>query len=260
MNNSNSYLSLIKALQDESPCAPRLPLTHCTKSEYFFDMVQERVLAKRQCRVFNEELVYLFYGRPCYRPYRLEENTSLAAFRPVAFIFKPDIDVSIKRVFPFDTGAFSAGLYEQFIPANAQLDNFQIEPSLDAASRSVSFFFRSNKSYYLGKTASTAVAPPTNLTVSSLLGMFRAQGLSKIDDRKSAIEIQSAGSIKLDAASVMAICMPGDYCEDDQLYRIITEEWGADVIDYDIYHDSPLHDIREVMARVKDYLEAKGLM
>ncbi len=259
-NNRSAYLSLMNVLTSEIPCSPGLPLMHCTKSEYFFDMISLRALAKRQCRVFNEELVYLFYGRPSYRPYRQEENTSLTAFRPVALIFRPDLDIPIKRIYPFDTGAFFDGLYAQYIPAHANLANFEIDPGLEHASRSVSLFFKSNKNYYRGRAVSAVAAPPTNLTISSLLGMFRAQGLSKVDDRKSAIEIQSSETIVLDAASVMAVCMPGDYCEDEGLYSLLTEAWGADIIEYDIYHDSPVHDIREVMARVKDYLETKGLL
>jgi len=254
------HLNLMRTLEAAEPCAPTMPLTHCTKSEYFFDMIREGAISKRPCKVFGEELVYLFYGRPSYRPYAETANTSLDAFRPVALLFRPEAIAAIRRIHPFDTGAFANGLYGHFIPGHARMQNYEIRPDLEAASKSVSFFFGSNRNYYLGRTAPGASAPPANPTVSSLLGMFQARGLSEVDDRRSAIEVQVAADVKLDSDAIMAICLPSDYCEDDSLLALITEDWKADIIGYDIYHDSPMHDMREVMARVKDYLEAKALL
>lgn len=247
-------------IKKEKPSAPIMALTHSTKSEYFFEMLQNRLLCKRECNVFKEELVYLFYGRPSYKPYRECESTTLGAFRPISIIFDPNFEFPIKRIYPFDTGAFKEGLYREYIPSFAELSHFEIEPTIDHAAKSVSYFFNSNLNYYHGKASHDLEFAPTNLTISSLQGLFQTKGLSKVDDRKSAIEIQCSDSIELSRDSVMAICMPGDYCEDSKLYNLITKDWSADIIEYDIYHDSPNHDMREVLVRVKKYLTDKGLL
>lgn len=233
---------------------------HCTKSEHFFSMVASGSLEPTECKWFKEHLNYLFYGRPAYRPYQDAENTSLEAFRPVAIIFEPDYNLTLKRVFPFDTGAFFEHRYEKFISNHTRIENFQADPDTDSASRLVSMFFRSNKDYYFSRSTSPSNVAPTNLVVSSLSGMFQSRGLSEVDDRRSTIEVQVADCIALNKRSVMAVCMPGVYCEDDKLYEMITKDWDADIVDYDIYYDSPLHDLREVMARVKDYLNRKNFL
>lgn len=256
----SGYLSLKGVVKNAEPSMPILPLTHCTKSEYFFDIVEAGEIAPRPCKVFCDDVFYLFYGRPSYKPYSNSEYTNLEAFRPVAFILKPDSALSIKRIFPFDTGAHASKLYTDFIPEHASLENFELDASLDCAARSVALFFGDCKNYYLGKTVAVNGVPPTNLTVKSLIGLFEAKGLSKIDDRKSAIEVQVDKLLKLSSSSVMAVCMPSEYREDQCLDEIITKTWRADIIEYDIYIDSPISDLREMKARVKDYLVEKGLL
>lgn len=253
-------MSLIDALQNKNPSRPQLPLIHCTKSELFFQIAEMESLNATDCKYFKEKLNYLFYGRPAYRPYQDSQNTSLGAFRPVAIILNPDLKIPIRRVFPFDTGAFFEGRYREFIPKHSKIENYQVEPNLDYAARLVSLFFESNRNYYFSRSHPIRDVAPTNLAAHSLSGMFQSSGLSDVDDRRSSIEFQVAETISLNKNSVMAVCMPAVYCEDDKLYNLIANEWAADIVEYDIYYDSPLHDLREVAARIKDYFHAKGFL
>ena len=58
--------------------------------------------------------------------------------------------------------------------------------------------------------------------------------------------------------TVLAVALPEEYLEFDELRSKIRIEWAAETITYDIYHDRPVHDVREIMARVKDFLQARG--
>ena len=58
----------------------------------------------------------------------------------------------------------------------------------------------------------------------------------------------------------MAIAMPTDYMDDDNLVSFILHELQAEIIGYDVYHDRPVYDVREIIARVKDYYKSRGYL
>jgi len=66
--------------------------------------------------------------------------------------------------------------------------------------------------------------------------------------------------VRLDSSSVLAVSIPDVMLDSPELRSTIVDKWKADVISYDIYHDRPNHDVREMMSNVKRYLEGKRLL
>lgn len=263
MTTDRSTFSLsLQALVDESSLgnAP-LPASHTMSSVQFFNAYgTDRELKTSHCEVYDEQLLYLFYGRPAYRPDNSSLSTSNPSFRPISLLFKPESIGAIERIMPIDSGAFAKGLYKNHCPNGLDKQHFEISGDIDSAARLVDAFFGSNKNYYLGKLKSNLSFDPTNLVAQSYHSIVSVTGQTEFDDRRATIEIQSSNCLPLGEDTLQAIALPEDFLENEALFETITLDWKADIIPYDIYHDRPVHDVREVMSKVKSYLTGKGLL
>jgi len=86
-----------------------LPAIHVSIARWFHSVAAEGLLRPQLCRVFGQELLYLFYGGLFYRP--LSRPTRNAVELPVAFLFDPKILIHVLRYYPFDTGAVASGKF-----------------------------------------------------------------------------------------------------------------------------------------------------
>jgi hypothetical protein len=80
-----------------------LPPSHMTDGRNFKTIVSNSELRPQLCDVFQELLIYLFYGGIFYR--RSNRPTKHATELPVAFLFDPNILNAVDRYYPSDTGA-----------------------------------------------------------------------------------------------------------------------------------------------------------
>lgn len=257
---SDSALSLQPIIDSAEPVTPYLPLTHATGAVKFFEMLGGGSILAGSCDVYDEELLYLFYGRPAYRPEIEVLSTSDEGFRPISIILYPDIDTAVARVVPIDTGAFSKGMFANHCPEALKKENFEIRFGVEAASRHVKAFFGNNKNYYLSRLRKDLSLDPTQLAAKAYTSIQTNTGQTKSDDRRSTIEVQVSADILLNENTVMAVALPEAFLENDQLRELIVDKWQADPIPYDIYHDRPVHDVREILSKVKDYFVQKGFM
>jgi hypothetical protein len=75
-------------IQGQTPVSSFLPLTHIARAYAFDEMLSGNTLEPQPCDVFDEELIYLFYGRPAYRA-KDGNNARLEFEWPIVFIFVP---------------------------------------------------------------------------------------------------------------------------------------------------------------------------
>jgi hypothetical protein len=54
-------------VSSQTPIAGLLPLVHITRAYAFDTILDGDTLEPKPCDIFNEKLIYLFYGRPAYR-------------------------------------------------------------------------------------------------------------------------------------------------------------------------------------------------
>ena len=105
-------------------------------------------LRPQSCDVFEpERLTYFFYGRSAYRPNQDENPNSLHHYLPVCLIFKPEASIAIKRVFPFDSGAFQHDFYRSYLHKDMMLGDFLLEANPESPGRIVRRFFTDNTNY-----------------------------------------------------------------------------------------------------------------
>jgi len=247
--------SFVNFLKPYNPFNPRMPLLHSTSFQSFMNIIQSHVLSPTPCTVFEgEELLYLFYGRPAYRV--SATVTSQGQFRhlPVCFILTPESISGAKRIYPFDSGAFETGLFDQFLRGFPR-DNFMIGNFPDGPQRLVSAFYENNRNYYFGYLSKAIDAGPSQFEVNGYLDMLRDtavvyndSGQSTSDDRRQTIEIQTDSQVALKAEQVsdsngkttvrnkvLAVILPQRALDEPEVIEAVTHVWKAKPLTYELY-------------------------
>jgi hypothetical protein len=123
-----------------------MPAVHTTSAYTAKRIIKGGLIKPQPCDTFkDEDLTYLFYGRPSYK--RTGES-QLAKYWELPSLFVMDYDaISTKRIFPFDTGAFVAKRYPEFI-GMMDIGEFEVTSSLTAPQRLVASFFVDTNRYF----------------------------------------------------------------------------------------------------------------
>jgi hypothetical protein len=206
----DSGLGRFRALiQKTSPAGPRLPLIHSTDAYAVGTMLEDGGKIEPQpCSIFKpERLTYLFYGRPAYRPNQNELPTDLQHYLPVCLIFRPSATIAIKRMFPFDSGAFDGDFYRSYLHKRMQLGDFRIEADADTPGRVVRRFFSDNTNYVMGRAATSEAHDPSEFEADSYACIIGPSGANALDSRGAAIEVQTDRTIEL-SGNVEAAILP----------------------------------------------------
>ena len=245
-----------------APIEGRLPLVHSTRSFNLRELIETSGLNPKGCKVYDEKLLYFFLGRPSYRwarPDGTPEDWEL----PTCFVFDEIIDLEIRRILPFDSGAHAAKRYPSYIQ-NIPNENFQTDSS-QAPDRIVSAFFGSFKAYLDAKPKSQEqVADEFSLgpldaevlAIGKLAGDTSASG---VDDRRFSIEIQSKSSVSFNTNPPSAVILPTPYLKDEAVRSAISG-WGAQAINYDTFGLSLSSYFGSIFVKFSDYCQARGFI
>jgi hypothetical protein len=220
-------------VEKQAMASAELPMVHTTE---YFNLASIQASGKLQtshCGIFKESLLYFFYGRPAYRDSSQITPTRNVVFYPICFVFRPGtIGKKAKRIYPFDTGASQAGLYEPDIKPTEALADYQLQTAVESARRIVDCFFETDEQYLSNKTRpgirfSSAEADPE-----SYYRLINGGGQPGCDDRCSAVEIQIADCLDV-GHDIMAIALPTCFLEDKALTRTLLTVWRAQPLTYD---------------------------
>jgi hypothetical protein len=241
-------------LADFSEATP-MPLFHSTSS-YNFRAISQAAsadLTPTHCPVFNEDLLYFFYGRPAYRV--SDHNSDTIAYAPVCFIIKPDVVMLVERVFPFDTGAFHHGRFAQYVHESMTKDSFQLGSDLTAARKAITAFFGSCRRYYLGQLSPTLAPSFSQMELATYVQIVKRPLADIVDDRRYSIEVQTRSSIAL-IGNTLAVVLPYEAMEDSAINTFVVKRLGAQPIPYSTALGIPPADFRgEIRVRVQQFLE-----
>jgi hypothetical protein len=219
-------------ISSQTPIAGLLPLVHITRA-YVFDIILDGdSLEPKPCDVFKEDLIYLFYGRPAYRA-KDGNNARLQFEWPIIFVFDPTKVRDIKRIYPFDTGAFELRLYAEFFDKDSQLSDFEMNTSFESVQKMVGAFYIDNNEYYLGETRRNVEMGNRQFEAQGLHELARLPGVqgTKLlpdrtrDERSSAIEVQVSKTISLKDA-LIAVVLPQPYLGDSEVTSAL-HRWGV---------------------------------
>src|ERR1700680_4302707 len=106
---ASSPHTLREHVRNSQRATPPLPLVHTTDFYGFRSILVNNALSPAD---YPESLLHCFYGLPVYKPHKGLSATSAPGFAPVCFVLAPTCPCSIKRIYPFDSGAFSKGLFK----------------------------------------------------------------------------------------------------------------------------------------------------
>lgn len=172
--------------------------------------LEGRRLRTSACDKFKgDDLLYVFYGKPSYRPKSSNSGNRFAFNYPVCFVVNLSSVIKWRRIFPFDTGAFP-NRYCEFLHEKMSLEDFIMPADCDSARRIVESFFLSNSDYYHGKPAPNIRARKT-IESQSYYDMIRAFGSGQKlngDDRLVAVEMQAGGDIELNTGTIVRLLIP----------------------------------------------------
>lgn len=122
-----------------------LPLVHTTDSYYLKKIVETGTIKTQRCNVFaGENLSYFFVGRAAYKRDLQQEAEYWELPTCLVFSFFTD---GVKRIFPFDSGAFNSKRYPNFINM-MDMEDFETGSDPEAPHKLIGTFFSSARNYY----------------------------------------------------------------------------------------------------------------
>jgi hypothetical protein len=238
-----------------------LPLVHTTRSYSIEQIKETNNISTHKCNIFDENLVYLFVGRPAYRRNKSGAQAEYWEL-PCCFIFDSEKNIAAKRIFPFDSGAFKSGLYPEYIKF-MDIVNFEATRS-DAPERIISAIFGTRERYFGGKSKSEEdfcnefQLGPLDAEIKALRKLADDGTTTNFDDRRFTIEVQSTSSIDFAINPPDAVVIPAVYLEDIDIRKKIIDDWKATPLTYEVNSLSlELYD-GIVFQRVADYYRSKG--
>lgn len=240
--------------------ADMLPMIHTTTSYNISSIKDTNELKPTLCNVFNEDLLYLFVGRPAYKR---KDTGSQAEYweLPCCFIFDELVGAQFKKVYPFDSGAFLQKRYPEYIgmmPVSAFESNNNAAPS-----RIISAFFGSADRYFSGKAKDVdqfEAEFDLGVLETEVRALRRLAGdgtPTNFDDRRFTIEVHLDQKIDFSNSPPSAVVLPSIYLRDEEIKNKIVDEWQALPITYEVFSLSLSAYDGIVYSKVKDYLKMK---
>lgn len=245
------FAALVNAAS-ASPIA--LPLTHVTDGYSFRDIMADEALAPSPCRVFGENLLYLFYGRPAYRTAAELEHNGSDAYWPVCFVMEPHA-ASASRIYPFDSGAFHHNRFDRVMYHKMMKEDFELDIDPDVPGKLLRLFWHDERSYFNADGPSGFVPGTFEFEAKAYQALIRDPGRAPFDERNSAIELQINGSIEL-KGNTIAVVLPYEFAKPDVISKI--EALGAVALPFDVVHrHGPTEIVGQIYTIVRDLFSGK---
>lgn len=244
--------------------AQGLPLVHTTQSYNLKAIMAGDEIKTQPCDVFTDDsLTYFFVGRPAYK-YESKNSSAEAWELPCCFIFESDTLSPMKRIFPFDSGAFAGGRYPSYIN-KMPLAEFEVN-SLDAPEKIIGAFF-GNASRYFDLTPKSRddvdaefSLTPLDAEISAASRLAGEATPNSFDDRRFTIEMQYDKNVDLVSSKIIAVILPESYLDVKEIRDKIEMEWDAEPIGYPMYPLSVSMYHALIYKEVKDLYVRRGLL
>lgn len=237
-----------------------LPLVHTTPAHSLREIIANKSLLPTKCPVFTgEELLYLFYGKPSYKISGTSQKTWLM---PICFLIKMSSLQSIKRIYPFDSGAFKSGRHPDYIKT-FDIGEFEVTGPNDPA-KIVGAFFKTIRDYFsLSPKDVNQLKDEHSLTVMdheilALRDLAEDKSLTGIDDRRFCVEIQTEDAIALTKSNVQAVILPYDYFEDPSVVQFVETHLEATPLPYDCFSLTSAEHTAIIYSKVLEFLRING--
>lgn len=248
--------------QKNLPGGLNMPWVHSASASKLMDIAQAEKLLAMPCTVFKgEKLCYFFVGRPAYK---FRSVTTPSPWQlPVAFVVRFHQPPPIKRVYPFDSGAFVKGRLPEYI-SMFKLDGYDLSGDSDLVGRLVSLYFKTPARYFNRSAVGEEELKDEHrldmrhAEVMALGRLMRENSTSKMDDRAAAIEIQIAQDIPLAKDNLLGVVIPSEYARTEGVMQTL-RNLTSNVETYDLFPLSTDHHFALIYDRVKSIYRRAGI-
>jgi len=249
------FLNIYAGLDECAKLDKVLPLVHTAPSRYAMKILKGMKLKRSVCNAFNgEKLLYFFYARPAYRKIELDTSKDKSLFPVVFLVDSKHID--IKRVYPFDSGAYSIYTKTHLSDFGNRSD-YEILNQLRYIQLYIKAIFGNNQRYYdglcnLGSELPDIVSSQREVKhdLDNLLNLIASANRAEIDDRCMTVEVQSPVDCKL-SGKLLSVVVPSFY-QNDQDFLKLMKKYG---ITPKYYKYFPRHRVNEVLGAVFSKVE-----
>lgn len=233
-------------------------LVHCTSAASSMRVLTERALKPTKCPVYGTDLLYLFYGRPAYKPGQGIVASGLLELAPVCLILDPAVLASAVRILPFDSGGFSR--YSNLLGPGLQMPEFELGRDASAPMRLVHAFYETNSNYYEQKpTLRGDTLPLSKLAARGYARLIGDVSIRDVDDRCGTVEVQFDAPIGL-ASALKAIVGPTAMFDDPDVQAVLAECPDAVPLTYKIYGRTEASILAQsVYEKVETFLANEGV-
>lgn len=248
--------NLARWLRTQTPTSPSLSYCHTTDMWRFRSIVELGYLSPVRCKVFEEDLVYFFYGRPAYR--READPIVTSPKAPVVLVLHPTVLKLPQRVFPFDTGAFPKR-FARWLVHGMELRHFQLDADARSPPRHVSAFFLSNRNYLNCDAKTQPTASGAEVEAETLFRIYNdTTSTDDVDDRRHAVEVQINSSIPLHGSHILAIILPTQ-CLDHEFIRTFRATTGGSIefLGYELNRHKNSKEYQQTLEDQSTTLQAK---
>lgn len=211
-------------------------LTHCTSGGTCIDIMAELVIRPKRCEVYGADLLYLFYGRPAFKPLPGVAPNSLTETAPVCLVLDPALIADAVRILPFDSGGFAR--YGAQIGPGLGLRDFELEPKAETPLKLVGAFYETTHRYYHQAHRQDLVIPLSEREAAAYGRLIADGSIADDDDRRGTIEIQLAGPVFLKGA-LKALIAPAVLLDDPAVSAALASCPDAVPLDYRTYGRMP---------------------
>lgn len=129
------------------PQSKVMPLVHTTESSRLPSILNAKAIMAMPCNIFHgEKLCYLFVGRPAYK-YTMPGEATYWTLPTVIVMRFGATQPALKRIYPFDSGAFTSRRLPDYITV-FERDDFEFGPDFTKISTLISVFFGDEKRYW----------------------------------------------------------------------------------------------------------------
>ena len=254
----DAELSLSDYLAGFQPPGLPLGLVHCTPVVRGIRAINSGTLQAEQCPVYRERLVYLFYGRPAFKPLAGVDASRLDEHLPLCLVFDAALMAKSERMLPFDSGGFAR--YAGSI-GSLSIESFELPADPQTPPKIVAAFYESNLNYF-------RQMPSTRPDQISLL-YPEARAVARLandetifddDDRRSTVEIQLADDVQL-ADSLIAVIGPSILEAEAPVTDLLSRCPNAVLHTYRTYgRQRPLAHAGQLYDLVEDFFRWKALL
>lgn len=249
-----------KLVDAQTEATPTLPFVRNTDVYGLVNALADDKLVPQGCTVFvGEPLLYFFYGRPSYRVNANEKPTSLEHYLPVCLLFRSAAIHPIKRVFPFDTGAFKNDMYRDALHKKMELNDFGLAPDPSTPGRVISLFFGSVEAYLSARADSSSQFDPAIPEAVSYHALITQRLSNSVDNRVSGIEVQLEGELDLDG-NVEAVVLPSTLLDSPTLQAQLLAKKIAPLPYAQIERQRPSEYVTKIFEICSEYYKRVGLV